>query len=206
MGALEPHLATIRLAISDRHALVLLGGGWSMAALLESLKERKLARCMLLPTSPGRLGALAFHTAPYFTPQERARLRALFAHLDPVVELGEERQFDVLQGLADFAPAAFYTVLEAMADGVVMMGFSRAAAMQVLASLLHGAAQRLLDGEGTAAQLREQALEVDVAAAGLIELESAGIRGALMRAVNKSVRRPRTATLPTQEDRDEDLV
>ena len=36
--------------------------------------------------------------------------------------------------------------MEAMADGVVMMGFQRAAAMQVLASLLHGAAQRVLEG------------------------------------------------------------
>jgi pyrroline-5-carboxylate reductase len=41
-----------------------------------------------------------------------------------------------------------------------------------------------------------------VAAAGLIELESAGIRGALMRAVQQAVRHPRTAivSLPDEQD------
>jgi pyrroline-5-carboxylate reductase len=202
LKALQPHLPMIRLAISDRHVLVLLGGGWSLDALLGQLRERKLARCMLLPTSPGTLGTLAFYASPYFAPEELAAFRGLFDHLELCVELREERHFEVLQGLIDFAPAAFYTVMEAMADGVVMMGFSRAAAVQVLASLLHGAAQRVLSGEASAAQLREQALEVDVAAAGLIELESAGIRGALMRAVQQAVRHPRTAivSLPDEQD------
>jgi pyrroline-5-carboxylate reductase len=200
--ALEAHLAMIRLAISDRHVLVLLGGGWALEPLLEQLKERKLARCMLLPTRPGTLGTLAFYASPYFSPQELADFRALFAHLELVVELREERHFDVLQGLADFAPAAFYTVIEAMADGVVMMGFSRAAALQILASLLLGAAERVLEGQASAAVLRERALEVDVAAAGLIELESAGIRGALMRAIQRTVRKPRTAILPSPEEPD----
>jgi pyrroline-5-carboxylate reductase len=183
----------IRLAISDRHVLVLLGADWSLAALLETLHERKLARCMLLPGSPEHLTTVAYYASPFLDPADREALRALFAHLELCVELREERHFDVLQGLADFAPAAFYTVMEAMADGVVMMGFSRSAALKLLASLLHGAARRVLEGEATAGQLREQALEIDVAAAGLIELESAGIRGALMRAMQRAVRRPRTA-------------
>jgi len=201
-AALAPHLPLIRLAISDRHVLVLLGGGWSLAALLTPLSERKLARCMLLAGRPGSPGTLAYFTAPYFSAEERAAFAGLFAHLELCVELREERHFELLQGLVDFAPAAFYTTLEAMADGVVMLGFSRAAAMRILASLLEGAARRVLEGEITPAQLREQALEVDVAAAGLIELESAGIRGALMRAIQKSVRRPRTAALTPSEERD----
>jgi len=199
---LEPHLPMIRLAISDRHVLVLLGRGWSLSALLRQLHERKLARCMLLPSPPGGTGSVAFFASPYFSPEERADFRGLFAHMDLCVELREEQHFDVLQGLADFAPAAFYTVMEAMADGVVMMGFQRAAAMQILATLLHGAALRVLEGQASPAQLREEALEVDVAAAGLIELESAGIRGALMRAMQRAVRRPRTATLPSTDEQE----
>jgi pyrroline-5-carboxylate reductase len=201
-AALAPYLPMIRLAIADRHVLVLLGAGWSLEALAAPLNERKLARCMLLPGRPGAPASLAFHTSPHFTAAERADFAALFAHLELCVELREERHFELLQGLVDFAPAAFYTVLEAMADGVVLLGFSRTAALRILASLLEGAAQRVLDGERTTGQLREQALEVDVAAAGLIELESSGIRGALMRAIQKSVRRPRTATLATGNERD----
>lgn len=202
-AALQAHLPVIRLAISDRHVLVLLGPGWSLQALLGQLHERKLARCVLLPTSPGTLSTLAFYASPYFAPEELAAFRALFAHLELCVELREERHFEVLQGLADFAPAAFYTVMEAMADGVVMLGFSRAVALKLLASLLHGAAQRVLEGAESPAQLREQALEIDVAAAGLVELESAGIRGAFMRAIQRAVRSPRTAgAFPSPEEQD----
>ena len=169
---LASHLPTVRLAISDRHLLVLLGRGWSMAAMLEILKERKLARCMLLPSSPGTLRTMAYLTSPY---------------LDLCMELKEESHFDVLQGLAQFAPAALYTIIESMADGVVMMGFPRSAAFQYLASLLHGSAERILAGKTPPGELREQALSVEVAAAGLIEMESSGIRGIMMRAIQRAV-------------------
>ncbi|NIP74197.1 MAG: hypothetical protein GWO16_14810, partial [Gammaproteobacteria bacterium] len=144
-AALEPHLATIRLAISDRHVLVLLGSGWSLEPLLTHLHERKLVRCLLLPAQSGTAGSLAFHPTPYFTASELAAFKATFAHLELCVELRDERHFELVQGLADFAPAVFYTVLEAMGDSMVMMGFSRDAAVNLVASLLHGTAQRVLD-------------------------------------------------------------
>ena len=184
---LASHLPTVRLAISDRHLLVLLGRGWSMAAMLEILKERKLARCMLLPSSPGTLRTMAYLTSPYLTPQERNFFQDMFSALDLCMELKEESHFDVLQGLAQFAPAALYTIIESMADGVVMMGFPRSAAFQYLASLLHGSAERILAGKTPPGELREQALSVEVAAAGLIEMESSGIRGIMMRAIQRAV-------------------
>jgi pyrroline-5-carboxylate reductase len=193
-SALDPHLAMVRLAISDRHWLVLLGDDWSVEELLGHLKERKLARCMLLPTAPDTLGSLAYYATPFFPPQELAAFRELFSHLELCVPLQAEAHFEVLRGLADFAPAAFFTVLEALADGVVMMGFPRRAAMGYLASVLHGAAGRLLEPGSSAALLREQALESRVAAAGLIELEAAGIRGTLMRAIQRAVTHARPET------------
>lgn len=184
---LTTHLPMVRLAISDRHILVLLGRGWSMAAMQDILQERKLARCMLLPTSPGTLRTMAYLTSPYFSPEERESFQSMFSALDLCVELKEESHFDVLKALAEFAPAALYTIIEAMADGVVMMGFPRAAAFKYLASLLHGAAGRILEGKTPPGELREQALSVEVAAAGLIEMESSGIRGTMMRAIQRAV-------------------
>ena len=181
------HLPMVRLAISDRHQLVLLGRGWSMAAMLDILKERKLARCMLLPSSPGTLRTMAYLTSPYFSPEERESFQAMFSSLDLCVELKDESHFEVLESLAEFAPAAIYTIIEAMADGVVMMGFPRAAALKYLASLLHGSIESILAGKTAPGELREQALSVEVAAAGLIEMESSGIRGIMMRAIQRAV-------------------
>ena len=199
MAFLEPHLATIRLAISDRHVLALLGGGWSMDDLLEVLKERNLVRCMLLPAQPEGTSHLAFLVSPHFSSGELAGFRDLFSHLKMRVELKAEAQFEVIRGLADFAPVALYTIIDAMADGVVMMGFPRAAALEYLASLLHAAALRMLEADTTPALLREQALTVDVAAAGLIELESAGIRGTMMRAIHRAVEHRGVAKLSNKD-------
>lgn len=201
--ALEPHLPTIRLAISDSHVLVLLGDGWSLEEMLGHLHERKLVRAMVLPAGQGSAGAVAFHFSPYFTEAEAQAFLDLFGHLELCIELQQESQFEVLRGLADFAPAAFYILLESLIDGVVTMGVPRPAALQYLTALLSGAVGRLLDGEGSPARLREQALETEVAAAGLVELESAGMRGAVMRSIRKSVEHSREmaarATLrPTQ--------
>ncbi|MEE8434581.1 MAG: pyrroline-5-carboxylate reductase dimerization domain-containing protein [bacterium] len=200
---LASHLPIVRLAISDRHLLVLLGRGWSMAAMLDILKERKLARCMLLPSSPGTLRTMAYLTSPYFSPQERDLFQAMFSSLDLCVELKEESHFDVLQGLAEFAPAALYTIIEAMADGVVMMGFPRGAALKYLASLLHGSIERILEGKTPPGELREQALSVEVAAAGLIEMESSGIRGTMMRAVQRAVHHRGNKRHPSQPSPEE---
>jgi pyrroline-5-carboxylate reductase len=201
--ALDTHLPTIRLAISDSHVLVLLGDGWSLEELLGHLNERKLVRAMVLPVAQGSPGAVAFHLSPYFSEAEAQAFRELFGHLELCIELQQESQIEVLRGLAGFAPAAFYTLLESLIDGVVTMGVPRPAALQYLTALLSGAVGRLLDGEGSPARLREQALEMEVAAAGLVELESAGMRGAVMRSIRKSVEHSREmaarATLrPTQ--------
>lgn len=202
--ALEAHLPMIRLAISDNHVLVLLGGGWSMEELLGQLHERKLVRAMVLPVAQGSPGAVAFHFSPFFSENEARAFRELFGHLEMCIELQRESQIEVLRGLAEFAPAAFYTLLESLIDGVVAMGVPRPAALQYLTALLSGAVGRLLEGQGSPALLREQALEMEVAAAGLVELESAGMRGAVMRSIRKSVEHSREIALrdgarPTQK-------
>jgi len=189
-AVLEPHLPGIRLAISDRHVLVLLGGGWSLGALLEHLHERKLARMMVLPTASdasGVRGTVAFHAAPYFLPGELSDFRRLFDHLDVCAQLREEAQFESLLGLAEFAPAAFFTMLEAMTDGMVMMGVPRATALEYLSALMQDSVRRLTEPGATPGRLREESLSVAVAAAGMIELESAGMRGMIMRAIDRAV-------------------
>ncbi len=179
----------MRLSITDRHVLVLMGEGWSMEAVWRHLNERKLVRCLISPFRDAGQPLLAFYSAPYLEPGDVAAFRALFAHLDAVLELQDEIQFLVVQGLAGIAPAAFYTILDAMADGALMMGLPRAEALRFMASLLLGAAQNMLDSGKHPALLREEALQYNLAASGLMELESAGLRGLMMRTVERAIAR-----------------
>lgn len=186
---LAPYLPMMRLAITDRHVLTLLGSGWRMDDVLAHLHERKVVRTVLLASSPGRAAVAAYYAAPHLDPADRETYRQLFAHLELTLPLNAEAHVEVLQALAAFTPAAFATVLEAMADAMVMTGLGREPMLRVLATLLQGATGRMLEEGVSPATLREAALSQPVAASGLVELEAAGVRGALMRAVQQALRR-----------------
>ena len=190
-GALRPHLHTMRLAIADRHVVVALGNQWRLAELLAVFHERKVARCRLLSRREHPWQALAYFLAPFFDAEEKAAFGRWFREVDWSLELREEAHFDVLRALTGFAPAAMHAVLESLADGVLMMGIPRFEALRLLAALVQNAMGQVLSGAVPLHQLREEALGDEVAAAGLMTLEMAGIRGDMMRAVHQAVQQAR---------------
>ena len=185
--ATEPLLPMMRLTISDRHILVLLGREWGLNAMLNQLHERKLVRCMISTFQHAENTLLAFHATPFLTEKDLSAFRTLFTQIEMVMELNDEPQFEATLGLAGFAPAVFYTIMDALADGALMRGLSRSEALKLIASLLQGSTRSMLEGEKSPALLREEALTYKVAASGLMELESAGIRGLIMRALHRGL-------------------
>ncbi len=192
----------IRLSIADRHMLVLLGQSPSVQSLLRQLNERKLVRCMVLSFRDGQPPLVAYCATPFVEPAELATFRGLLAHLDHVLEVADETQFEVMQGLASIAPVGFYTIMDALADGALMMGLPREKALRLIATLLSDTAQRLLEGGGHPALLRGEALRSNGAAAGLMELESAGVRGLMMRTIERTMEQIRANSTPTPQEED----
>lgn len=192
----------IRLSIADRHMLVLLGQSWSIDAVLGQLNERKLVRCMVLPSRQGQPPLVAFCATPFVEAAELEAFRGLFAHVEHLMEAAGETQFLAMLSLAGIAPAGFYTIVDALADGAQMVGLPREQALRLTAALLSDSAQRVLEDGRHPALLREDALENSVAASGLMELESAGIRGLMMRTVERAMARVRqgASQLPNEEE------
>lgn len=185
---LVPHLPLMRLAISDRHTLVMIGPGWCLDELLHHLHERKLMRCLVRPgPGPGQT-LLAFFAAPFIDRAGVDSFKGWFGGLGLLLELPSEAQFEVAQTLVDIAPAAFLTILDALADGALMMGMPRRPALEVVASVLESTAAALRAASAQPERLRDEALQSHVAATGLMELESAGIRGLMMRVVREATR------------------
>ncbi|MCH8842189.1 MAG: hypothetical protein IID61_04345 [SAR324 cluster bacterium] len=194
---LEQLLPSMRLAISDRNVIAVVGPSLPMQAVKSHLQERKLIRCLITAVPGGGRATLAYYATPFVSSEELAAFRGLFVHLEHVLELQREEQFEVVRGLAGIAPAVLYTVADAMADGALMMGLPRADALPFLAAILLSAARTMREGGEHPAVLREKELEAEVAAAGLMELESAGMRGLLMRVVKMAIRR--IAPAPSSE-------
>ena len=95
-------------------------------------------------------------------------------------------------GLSGSGPAYVFLVAEALVDAGVLVGLSRPVAEQLAGQTLLGAARLLTGSDASAADLRAQVTSPGgTTAAGLRELERAGVRGALLDAVAAATARAR---------------
>jgi pyrroline-5-carboxylate reductase len=101
----------------------------------------------------------------------------------------DESNLDVITALNGSGPAFAYLVLEALADGAVMMGLRRDIAFTVAAQMLQGAARMVLESGMHPAALKDQVTTpAGCTIAGLLTLEDGRIRSVLARAVEEATR------------------
>ena len=114
----------------------------------------------------------------------------LFSAFGRVVRVMKEKELDAVTGLSGSGPAFAFAIIEALADGGVKMGLSRSVAQTLSAQTLAGAAQMVLESNTHPGQLKDMvASPAGTTIAGLHVLETGGLRGLLMSAVEASARR-----------------
>ena len=110
-------------------------------------------------------------------------VKTLFNSGGVVVELDEEH-IDAVTGLSGSGPAYIFVIIEALADGGVKMGLSRKIAIQLAAQTTLGAAKLILETGKHPGELKDMvASPGGTTITALHELEKAGLRATLIRAV-----------------------
>jgi pyrroline-5-carboxylate reductase len=95
-----------------------------------------------------------------------------------------EKLMDAVTGLSGSGPAYVYLMIEALADGGVMAGLSRADAVRLAAQTVSGAAEMVLRTGDHPAKLKDMVTSPGgTTIAGLSVLEGRNIRSALIDAV-----------------------
>ena len=158
---------------------------------IEQATGDKFRVIRVMPNTPALVlsGASAFALGTQASEEDAKIAESIFGGVGVAVRV-KEALLDTVTGLSGSGPAYVYTVIEALADGGVLMGLPRELALQLAAKTVAGAAEMVLQSGLHPAVLRDQVTSPGgTTIAGLEALEAGGLRASLIAAVRAATER-----------------
>jgi pyrroline-5-carboxylate reductase len=183
-------LNDVRPLLKPKHLLISIAAGITLQKLADDIGAGcRLVRVM--PNTPCLIGASAAGYSPgaNATPEDIALVDRLFNAVGKAYRLPEPL-LDAVTGLSGSGPAFVYVMIEALSDGGVRMGLPREVATGLAAQTVLGSARMVLETALHPGELKDMvASPGGTTIAGLHALERAGLRAALMDAVEAATKR-----------------
>ncbi len=186
--AVKPqHLATVGYSAGENKPLIIsIMAGVTIQALEEKFAASPIVRVM--PNNPAQIGEAmsAYCINEAVTAQDKKWVEEILAAVGETAFVNET-QMDAVCGLSGSAPAFMYAVIEALADGGVMMGLSRDIAYKLAAQTMKGSAEMALKTGKHPGELKDMVTSPGgTTIKGMYALEKMGLRAALMSAVEEA--------------------
>jgi pyrroline-5-carboxylate reductase len=182
--------------LGPRHLVISIVAGVTLDALAAGFGSPageaagpRLVRVM--SNTPALVGcaASAYALGPTATDEDDRLVQELLTAVGTACRV-EERLLDAVTGLSGSGPAYLFLIIEALADGGTRLGLPRQVAMSLAVQTVRGAAELMQRSGEHPAVLRDRvASPGGTTLAGLAVLETAGVRGTLMAAVEQAARR-----------------
>jgi pyrroline-5-carboxylate reductase len=179
------------LASTPAELLVISIAAGVTLATLEAASPERLRVIRAMPNTPALVhaGAAAWAPGTRVRPADGEAADRLLGSVGKVVQV-PERLLDAVTGLSGSGPAYAYLMIEALADGGVRQGLGRAAAIELAAQTLLGAAKMVLETGEHPSVLKDMVTSPGgTTIAGLAVLERQGVRSALIEAVSAATQR-----------------
>ena len=184
-------LRSLRAGAGEKLVISIVAG-LPIAALQEAAGTGvRIVRVM--PNTPALVGkgAAAYALGATATGADGVLTEKIFGAVGEVVCV-KENLLDVVTGVSGSGPAYIYVVIEALADGGVLMGLPRDLALKLAAQTVAGAAKMVREtGEHPAVLRNAVASPGGTTIAGIEALEAKGLRSALLAAVRAATERSR---------------
>ena len=183
-------LEHLRHVVTPEHLIISIAAGVPLATLRDGLgADRRLARVM--PNTPALVGegAAGYCLGPHARESDEEILRDCLGSVGRAYRVPESL-LDAVTGLSGSGPAFVYVMIEALSDGGVRVGLPRDVATALAAQTVLGAAKMVLETGLHPGVLKDQVTSPGgTTIAGLHALERAGLRAALMDAVEAATER-----------------
>lgn len=158
---------------------------------IESFIASDVPVVRVMPNTPCLLkeGAIAIAGGSNAGPEHRKRIEIICSSVGLVVTVSEDLM-DAVTGLSGSGPGYMYLIAEALADAGVRMGLPRDIALKLGAQTMLGTARMILETGEHPARLKDMVTTPGgTTIQGLYVLEDAGVRAAIMEAVEASCHR-----------------
>jgi pyrroline-5-carboxylate reductase len=189
-------LQEIKPAIKERFkansspVIVSMATGWSIEKIQKAL-EVKTPVVRMMPNTPALIneGMIVFSPSPEVPENKLKGLETMLSGAGRVDRL-DEHHLNAVTGLSGSGPAYVYLFIEAMADGGVLCGLPREKALRYAAQTVMGAASMVNRTGKHPAELKDLVTTPGgTTMAGLSVLESDGVRGSIIKAVERAWKR-----------------
>lgn len=183
MADLEGNLPQDALVVS-------IMAGVRIDALQSGLGHNRIVRSM--PNTPAQVGKgmTVWTDTAAVTEADRAVAQTILEAMGEAIYVVEEHYLDMATGLSGSGPGFVYFLLEALIDAGVHVGFSRDQAQQMVLQTVAGSVELMRQSGLHPADLRNRVTSpAGTTAAGTLVLERAGVRSALIDAVDTAYRR-----------------
>ncbi len=172
--------------------IVSIMAGVPIDKIQRALSHTAIVRVM--PNTPAAIGeGMSVWTAtPEVDGVAREQVGAILGALGREVHVDDEKYLDMATALSGSGPGFVYMLIEAFIDAGVHVGFKRDVAEQLVLQTFIGSAKYAEATGKHPAQLRNEVTSpAGTTAAGLLVLEDAGVRGAIIDAIEAAFERSR---------------
>lgn len=173
----------------------------TIVSIMAGVPIEKIARTLthaaivrVMPNTPAAVGeGMSVWTAtPEVDGVAREQVGAILGAMGREVHVDDEKYLDMATALSGSGPGFVYMLLEAFIDAGVHVGFKRNVAEMLALQTFIGSAKYAEATGKHPAQLRNEVTSpAGTTAAGLLVLESAGVRGAIIDAIEAAYARSR---------------
>jgi pyrroline-5-carboxylate reductase len=193
----RPVLDEIREVVSAAQLVISIAAGIRIADIQSALQDDvPVIRAMPNSAAQVNTGACALSAGPHAKKEHLDAAKAIFSSVGTAVVV-PEHMLDAVTALSGSGPAYVYLMIEALVDGGVKVGLPRDVAHQLAVQTVLGSARMVLETGRHPAELKDMvATPGGTTITALAALEQAGVRAALMDAVEKACNRAKELGKP----------